>query len=310
MSMPGRSPTPTTRIRSRARATRPADPRPYTRRMERSRDTRTIVLVVAGLIVAAAGVATIGVHPHWSPDGQAANDAMLAGLSLATGAVCFTRYRSTGDTHPLFVCAGLLAVAVQTVLFDRHTFLSILNSPWEGLSFPALGWFAAWLVAAAAFVLARPWWDRRGRKPLRAPLVLSATFGLMLVIDLVLIAYRHSLPRARNVRAARRCRVLPHLAAALDLRRSHHRPPADRGVARVEGRRRRSVTPSVARRRVGDRGRRAVRPAGAADPLPSPGAARCRAGSRSPSRWRSWHSLHRNAPKPPALVAPPTARRR
>jgi hypothetical protein len=143
--------------------------------MERSRDTRTILLVVAGLVVAVAGVATIGVHPHWSPDGQAANDAMLTGLGLATGAVCFTRYRSTGDTHPLFVCAGLLAVAGQTVLFDRHTFLSILNSPWEGLSFPALGWFAAWLVAAAAFVLARPWWDRRGRKPLRAPLVLSAT---------------------------------------------------------------------------------------------------------------------------------------
>jgi len=167
--------------------------------MERSRDTRTIVLVVAGLVVAVAGVATIGVHAHWSPDGEAANDGVLAALCLATGAVCFTRYRSTGDTHPLFVCAGLLAVAGQTIVFDRHTLLSVLYSPWEGLSFPALGWFAAWLVAAAAFVLARPWWDRRGRKPLRAPLVLSATFGLLLVIDLVLIVYRHSLPRARNV---------------------------------------------------------------------------------------------------------------
>ncbi len=167
--------------------------------MERSRDTRTTLLVVAGLIVAVAGLATIGVHAHWSPDGRAANDGILAALCLATGAVCFTRYRSTGDTHPLFVCAGLLAVAGQTILFDRHTLLSELYSPWEGLSFPALGWFSAWLVAAAALVLARPWWDRRGRKPLRAPLVLSATFGLLFVIDLVLIVFRHSLPRARNV---------------------------------------------------------------------------------------------------------------
>ncbi len=167
--------------------------------MERSRDTPGTLLVVAGVIVGVAGVATIGVHAHWSPDGRAASDGLLAAFCLATGAVCFTRYRSTGDTHPLFVCAGLLAVAAQTILFDRHTFLSVLSSPWEGLSFPALGWFAAWLVAGIGFVLARPWWDRRGRRPLRAPLVLSSGFGLLLVIDLILIWFRHSLPRARNI---------------------------------------------------------------------------------------------------------------
>jgi signal transduction histidine kinase len=167
--------------------------------MERQRNSRATLLVLAGLVVAAVAIATIGVHPHWSPDGQAASDGMLAALGLATGGVCFTRYRSTGDTHPLFVCAGLLAVAVQTILFDRHTLLSVLNSPWEGLSFPAFGWFAAWLVAATGFVLARPWWDRRGRMPLRAPLVLSSAFGLLLLIDLILIWVRHSLPRARNI---------------------------------------------------------------------------------------------------------------
>jgi signal transduction histidine kinase len=167
--------------------------------MAAQRDTRATLLVVAGVILAAVGISTIGVHAHWSPDGQAASDAMLAGSCLATGAVCFTRYRSTGDTHPLFVCAGLLAVAVQTIVFDRHTFLSVLDSPWEGLSLPALGWFTAWLVAATGFVLARPWWDRRGRKPLRAPLVLGSAFGLLLGIDLILIWFRHSLPPARNI---------------------------------------------------------------------------------------------------------------
>ena len=167
--------------------------------MAASRDTRTFLLVATGLIVAAAGIATIGVHAHWSPDGRAASDAVLAALCLATGAVCFTRYRSSGDTHPLFICAGLLVVACQTVVFDQHWILSDSHSPWEGLTFPALGWFAAWLLAAAAFVLARPWWDRRGRKPIHAPLVLGVGAAALLLIDLIMIVFRHSLSRTKNV---------------------------------------------------------------------------------------------------------------
>jgi signal transduction histidine kinase len=167
--------------------------------MAASRDTRATLLVVAGLIVAMLGLATMGVHAHWSPDGRAASDAVLAALCLATGAVCFTRYRSSGDTHPLFICAGLLVVAIQTIVFDQHWILSDSHSPWEGLTFPALGWFAAWLLAAVAFVLARPWWDRRGRKPIHAPLVLGVGAAALLVIDLILIVFRHSLSRAKNV---------------------------------------------------------------------------------------------------------------
>lgn len=167
--------------------------------MAASQDTRATLLVVAGLIVGVAGIATIGVHAHWSPDGRATSDAVLAAFCLATGGVGFTRYRSTGDTHPLFVSVGLSAVAVQTVIFDQHWILSDAYSPWEGLAFPALGWFATWLVAAIGFVLARPWWDRRGRKPLRAPLVLGSAFGALLFVDLTLILFRHSLSRAKNV---------------------------------------------------------------------------------------------------------------
>ncbi len=167
--------------------------------MERSRGRGTILLFSVGLIVAAAGVATIGIQAHWSPDGRAANDAILSAVCLATGAVCFTRYRSTGDTHPLFVCAGSLVVAVQTVVFDQHWILSDSHSPWEGLTFPALGWFSAWLLAAAAFVLARPWWDRRGRRPLHAPLVLGVGAAALLLIDMTLIVFRHSLSPAKNV---------------------------------------------------------------------------------------------------------------
>ena len=167
--------------------------------MEDSRDARATLLVVAGLVLGAAGVATMGVHAHPSPDGRAANDGFLVALCLAGAGVGFTRYRSSGDTHPLFVAAGLLAIAGQTVLFDQHWIWSNSTQPWAGTMLPSLGWFLGWLVGATAFVLARPWWDRRGRAPLRAPLVLGVTVATLALPDLILIAFRHSLPHAKNV---------------------------------------------------------------------------------------------------------------
>ncbi len=44
--------------------------------------------------------------------------------------------------------------------------------PWEGSRSPSLGWFIGWLVAGIAFVLARPWWDRRGRRRIPPRVVL------------------------------------------------------------------------------------------------------------------------------------------
>ncbi len=166
--------------------------------MEEPRDTRAVLLVVAGLVVAAIGVATIGVHAHPSPGGRAASDGFLVATCLAAAAVGFTRYRSSGDTHPLFVAAGLLAIAAQTVLFDQHWILSSKTPPWATTTLPAVGWFLGWLVGATAFVLARPWWDRRGRAPLRAPLVLGVTLAVLALPDLVLIVFRHSLPHAQD----------------------------------------------------------------------------------------------------------------
>ncbi len=174
-----------------------AGERPYTQPMVSERGRVSFLLMVAAL-VAVAGVATIGIHPHWSPDGRATNDALLVGFGLAGAMVALTRYRSTGDTHPLFVGAALLVVVVQTVIFDQLWILSDAASPWEGLSFPSLGWLIGWMIAAAGLVLARPWWDRRGRKPLRAPLVLGSAAGALLIMDVILSVPRHSLPRVKN----------------------------------------------------------------------------------------------------------------
>jgi signal transduction histidine kinase len=166
--------------------------------MESERDARATLLVVAGLVVAASGVATIGVHAHVSPDGRAAIDGFLLAICLSGAAVGLTRYRSSGDTHPLFVAAGLLVIATQTLVFDQDWILSDSTMPWEAITLPALGWFFGWLLAAVGFVLARPWWDRRGRKPIHAPLVLGVAAAALFAIDLILVIFRHSLPHAKN----------------------------------------------------------------------------------------------------------------
>ncbi len=183
------------------------------------------------MVVAAIGLATIGVHAHLSLDGRAAIDGFLVAACLAGAAVGFTRYRSTGDTHPLFVAAGLLVVATQTLVFDQNWILSDSTMPWEAITLPALGWFFGWLLATVGFVLARPWWDRRGRKPIHAPLVLGVAAATLFVIDLFLVVLRHSLPHAKNVDLRRDACVLADDPAALARGRGDDRPPHRRCVA-------------------------------------------------------------------------------
>ena len=196
---------------------------------------------------------------------------MLAALCLATGAVCFTRYRSTGDTHPFFVCAGLLAVAwADHPVRPAHVPVGP-QLPVGRTELPR-----ARVVRRMARGRRRPSCSHvRGgiagdANPSARRSSSSATFGLLLVIDLVLIVYRHSLPRARNID------LRTHAAFSLTspllwifggativlLSIAAWREWKAGGDVRS--------TPPVARRRVGDRGRRAVRPAGPAHPLPSP----------------------------------------
>lgn len=167
--------------------------------MDRSPDRRATLLFVGGVVLGAIGIATIAVHPHRSIAGRAASDALLVGSALATAAIALTRYRSTGNTHPLFVGAGLLVVAVQTVIFDTYWIPSDLAYSWDGYAISSLAWFAGWLIAAVGLILALPWWDRRGRRPIRAPLVLGTAAALLLTADLILSVFRHSLPRVKNL---------------------------------------------------------------------------------------------------------------
>jgi signal transduction histidine kinase len=166
--------------------------------MAAPRDRMVMILLAVTAIVAVAVLATIGIHVHRSPNGRVASDSLLVGIALSGTAVALTRYRSSGDTQPLFVGTGLLVVAIQMIGFDEHRLLSGSSSGWGGVALPSLGWFVAWLIASATFVLARPWWDRRGRAPVRPFLVVGTAVAALLVLDLLLIAFRHSLPTVTN----------------------------------------------------------------------------------------------------------------
>lgn len=149
------------------------------------------------MALAAVGLATLGVQPRLSLGARAAIDGALVATSLSGAAVAFVRYRSTGDTSPLFVSAGLGVIGVQTIVFNQHWVVASATWPKEEMS--AFGWFAAWLLASVGFLLARPWWDRRGRPPIRASLVLGVAAGALTLIDLLLLAVRHHLPQIRNL---------------------------------------------------------------------------------------------------------------
>ena len=271
---------------------------------------RVSFLLTVAALVAVAGVATIGIHPHWSPDGRATNDALLVGFGLAGAMVALTRYRSTGDTHPLFVGAALLVVVVQTVIFDQLWILSDAASPWEGLSFPSLGWLIGWMIAAAGL---GPGPSVVGpARPQAPPGAAGARLGRGSAVDHGRDPERATaLPPAGEERGAHRGRgVRPHIRLPLGHGRDRDRPPGDRGVARDEGRGRCALDAPLAGGRLDPGGGRTDRTAGASGFLSPDRGAGGDARRWQRSSWLWWHSLHRNDRRRRGRGGRPTGPRR
>jgi signal transduction histidine kinase len=158
-------------------------------------------LLVAGAAVGALLLASI--LGSWQAVGpRSVIPAAVGTACAAVAATTWMRYRSTADPHDLLVAVGFSIIAVQILTFavswpslaagagasDRRMLLQLRG---DTLSAAALGAYATqigWLVGGVCFVLARPWWERRGRPPVSPVTVLVTAAGLALVLDAVVIA--------------------------------------------------------------------------------------------------------------------------
>jgi signal transduction histidine kinase len=161
------------------------------------------IALLAGLILLIPGA-------HFSPRMQVAVAAASAAACVAVAAVASARYRAEGDQHALFLATGFGVLAAQAALFGLLWPLhygqgaeyaitvganTVLFQPLRSFSgtAPAYGFQLGWLVAGACFVFGVPWWDRRGRPPVRSWRVLLVIAALLLIADAgIAVAFRHA----------------------------------------------------------------------------------------------------------------------
>jgi signal transduction histidine kinase len=125
---------------------------------------------------------------NWLREGGAyAVAGATVATELAVAALAAHRYRSSRDPHAFFLFVGFLVLAVQQVVFALWWPIAHGTGLHRGDAAAVYAWQAGWLIAGALFVLALPWWDRRGRPPVRAGRVIAAVGGLVAVADLLLV---------------------------------------------------------------------------------------------------------------------------
>ena len=149
--------------------------------------------LLAGAVLVSAGLlATVTVHPYDPFGSRQLVDGFTLALFMATASLALARHRSTRDPHALLVATGFAILATQTaVLAGYAAAVGRPDAPaWEGRPFPSLAWTWAWVLAALCFLLAVPWWERRGRPPIRTPVVAAVAAGTLLGGDLLLAVAR------------------------------------------------------------------------------------------------------------------------
>ena len=154
---------------------------------------RVYLLAGAGL-VSAGMLASVAVHPYDPYGGRHLVDGFTLAAFVATAWLALARHRSSRDPHALLVGTGFAILAIQTAMLAGYAAaVGRPDSPaWEGRPFPSLAWTWAWFLAALCFVLAVPWWERRGRPPIRTVVVAAVAAGALLGGDLLLAVARKS----------------------------------------------------------------------------------------------------------------------
>jgi signal transduction histidine kinase len=169
---------------------------------------RTAWFGVAIGVAVVALILTLAVAPSFTPRWPVAVMAAAVALEAAVAAMAWMRYRDSRDPHALLVCVAFAVLAVQGAAFgivwpivvsDDVSIWAVtsglstttafpLGGAWELTS--AYAWQAGWLIASGALLLGRPWWERRGRAPLRPVAAFLTAGAALLVIDGVLLRVR------------------------------------------------------------------------------------------------------------------------
>jgi signal transduction histidine kinase len=149
-------------------------------------------LPIAVALLSAGMLVTVAIHPYDPFGGRQLVDGVTLAAFVAAAWLALERHRSSRDPHALLVGTGLAIVAAQTALFA--TYATAVGRPetpaWEGRPYPSLTWTWAWVLAGVCFLLAVPWWERRGRPPIRPVVVGVTAAATLLGGDLVLAAAR------------------------------------------------------------------------------------------------------------------------
>jgi signal transduction histidine kinase len=172
--------------------------------VERTRGTwAPFAVLVAGAV--GLGLIFAAGSSRYDPGWQLALAAATGAIALVVAALAWMRFREPRDPHELFLTAGFGVIALQTIWFDvwwpiahgpRAGFFAVTvgtatTGPavrFSGGPAPVYAWQFGWAVAGCAFVLGAPWWERRGRAPLRPSWVLGISALVLIGGDLLLIA--------------------------------------------------------------------------------------------------------------------------
>lgn len=149
---------------------------------------------LAAIIAAVA----VGLARHVLPLDVATGAAVA--LFIVAAALATNGYRTSRDPGLLFVAVGTGVLGAQLLVF---------RSIWEEVQLQRISSSAAsvgsmvggldavpqhavaigWLVFAACLVLVFPWWERRGRPPVRPLRIAGVAVGGTMVVDLLLLVF-------------------------------------------------------------------------------------------------------------------------
>jgi signal transduction histidine kinase len=169
--------------------------------VERTRTAWVPFAVLAGGAVGLSAIFVAGsarLEPGWQLVVMAATFAVEALVAW----VAFARFRGSRDPHALLLGAGFAVLAVQALWFGVGWPLAHGTVAWAVIAGTSLAtyapspsanaapyhaWQIGWVVAGGAFVLANPWWERRGNRPWSARWVMGAVLALVLLGDLAIV---------------------------------------------------------------------------------------------------------------------------